>query len=370
MTTEPAPIKDIGELKAALQLAIGLELSTIPVYLTALYSIKDGTNTDAAQAIRSVVMEEMLHMVLAVNVLNALGEKPSVNPVNFRNRRLNPIPRYPHTSPLIPGIGELALRPLTPAAVDSFIKIEHPYHGAVRPDDIKCARDAYPTIGTFYEAIQTALQDLDGLHFHSAHQVKATQYYGGAGEVIEVKDRETALKAIGKIIDEGEGLPPNQLDKQAKKVTTQDKLNSGWQMYSHYARFRELQTGRRYRSTQLARETPEGSLLLVDYSAVHPAKYIKLDDAEPQDSPESIALNEFDAAYTQLVNDLYLAFSGKMKPVKDKIAPKGEREADPLLLAVHGMRALKDKAVALMRTPNPANPTHTLCPRFHYASTP
>ncbi|MFD0633804.1 ferritin-like domain-containing protein [Catenulispora yoronensis] len=97
MTTRISTLED---LKAALQLAIGLELSTIPVYLTGLYSIRENTNTDAAQTIRSVVMEEMLHMTLAANVLNALGEPPSTNPVDFQDRKhLSPIPTYPLESP-------------------------------------------------------------------------------------------------------------------------------------------------------------------------------------------------------------------------------------------------------------------------------
>ncbi|MFD0633805.1 hypothetical protein ACFQ9X_21820 [Catenulispora yoronensis] len=35
---------------------------------------------------------------------------------------------------------------------------------------------------------------------------------------------------------------------------------------------------------------------------------------------------------------------------------------------MHGMYALKNKATALMRTPNPTHPGHTLCPRFSYVA--
>ncbi|WEO93743.1 ferritin-like protein [Streptomyces sp. FXJ1.172] len=368
----PEPIKNLTELKAALQLAVGLELSTIPVYLTALYSIKDGTNPDAAQTIRSVVMEEMLHMALAANVLNCLGEKPSTGPVEFRGRQVNPVPAYPFTSPLVSGIGELALRPLTPEAVDCFVRIEHPHHGASSPAEIKCPEGGYPTIGEFYDAISAALQNkkiCKDADFKAVNQVKATQYYGGAGEVVEVKDRGSALAAIHRIVDQGEGLPEKSLKQPAKTVTTEDRLGYGWQMYSHYARFRELQTGRRFRSTQTAGQTPAGALLLVDYEAVHPAEFVKPNGATTG-GPEGAALNEFDLAYTQLVDDLYLAFSGGQKEVGNKAAPGGKQSKDPLLLAVHDMHALKYRAVALMRTPMPGSPQHTLCPRFGYATTP
>jgi hypothetical protein len=375
MTTSPSPtIGTLKDLKAALQLAVGLELSTIPVYLTALYSIKEGSNEDAAQTIRSVVMEEMLHMTLAANVLIALGEHPSVKPVDFLSHKgLKPVPEYRYTSPVISGIGELDLLPLSPKAVNSFVTIEHPLHGAAKLSDIDCAKDAFPTIGAFYEAIRGALNSTKicpkAAFKADSPQVKDGEYYGGAGKVIVVKDRGSALAAIDKIVEEGEGLPTKKLNEQAKQLPVEsgDELNSGWKMYSHYARFRELQTRRRFRTGQLAKETPAGSLLLVDYDAVHPAVHVQR-NGSTTGGYEGAALNEFDLAYSQLVDDLYLAFSGGKKKVTYTMAGKVVTDLkDPLPLAVHGMYALKNKAVALMRTPKPGDPGHTLCPRFFYA---
>ena len=80
---------DLAKLQSLLQTAIEVEHSTIPAYLCALYSIKDGTNQAAAQIIKSVVLEEMLHMILAANVLNAIGGHPSINHQEF-------VPNYPH----------------------------------------------------------------------------------------------------------------------------------------------------------------------------------------------------------------------------------------------------------------------------------
>ncbi|WP_329218526.1 ferritin-like protein [Streptomyces sp. NBC_01485] len=369
--TDPKRIVSLDELKAALQLAIGLELSTIPVYLTGLYSIKEGTNTEAVQTIRSVVMEEMLHMTLAANVLNALKAVPSPEPVTFRGKQISPIPVYPLDSPLIAGIGTLKLRPLSPQAVAGYVDIEHPLHGAAKISEIPMGSCVYATIGEFYEAVLTALADpavCPDSAFEHRNQVPASQYYGGAGYVIEVKDRDTARKAIQKIIDEGEGLDPAKLGKTAKTVTDDDKLRNGWQMYSHYVRFRELQSGRRFRSTQLANQEPEGALVLVDYDAVHPARHVAI-NGDTVGGPEGAALSEFDLAYTRLVDDLYLAFSGQKKKVPDKLEDKGVALRPALPIAVHGMYGLKNMAVALMRTPSPAHPGQTLCPRFFYAST-
>ncbi len=81
----PAPTDDsaasqraaaLHALKQNLQLAIELEHATIPPYLYALYSIRDACNLEVAGLIRSVVLQEMLHMAIDCNVLNAIGGQP------------------------------------------------------------------------------------------------------------------------------------------------------------------------------------------------------------------------------------------------------------------------------------------------------
>jgi hypothetical protein len=351
-------ITKLEDLKAALQLAIGVELSTIPPYLTALYSIKDGHNADAAQAIRSVVMEEMLHMTLAANVLSAIGGTPSPKPVKiFSQGNIIPIPVYPVTKPLISGIGELRLRPFSPAAVASFVQIEHPLHGAKDIKDIVADGLGYRTIGEFYTAIDTALGDMkicpeNG--FGGGRQVSADEYYGGAGEMIEVTSRDTARDAIKKIIEEGEGLPASRLQQHAKTVTDKDRLRSGWEMYSHYVRFREIQAGRRFRKDQKADDDPEGAMLLVDWSAAHPALSVTA-NGNVKDSPEEAALIEFDLTYSKLVDGIYTGFTANTGGSKDAFRK-----------AVTAMQLLKNQAVALMRTPSPGNDGHTIGPRFEY----
>ncbi|MCC3331826.1 ferritin-like domain-containing protein [Nocardia abscessus] len=365
--TVPTPIRDLAELTAALQLAVGVELSTIPVYLTALYSIEEGHNADAAQTIRSVVMEEMLHMTLAANVLNALGTRPSTEPVNFQSyTNLSPIPSYPLISPVISGLGILELRPFSPDAVETFLRIEHPLHGA----DYLTATSSvgYQTIGQFYHAITTALNDdhiVQDSDFAHGNQVPSTQYYGGAGQVIEVIDRASAVNAINKIVDEGEGLPQEALGRQA--VIDGDDLGSRWKMYSHYARFRELRTGRRFRRDQTAGEKPEGAILPIEYDAVHPALHDP-HNSPPTDSPEHAALIAFDLAYTQLIDNLYHALSGRNNNAVTGHNGAAATAESQLQQAVHGMYALKNMAIGLMRIPHPNSPGHTLCPRFCYVT--
>src|SRR4051794_33898240 len=118
----------IDELKDLLTAAVKLELSTIPPYLCALYSIQPRGNNEAKLVIRSVVVEEMLHMVLAANVLNAIGGEPRVSGPDHA-------PRYPHELP--DGV-VMDLLPFAPESVEAFLKVENPGdtdHHCVHADD-------------------------------------------------------------------------------------------------------------------------------------------------------------------------------------------------------------------------------------------
>src|ERR1051326_8938526 len=70
---------DKSDLHLHLQHALELELWTVPLYLTALYSIKGLRNLkphdypDAAKLLYSVAAQEMLHIELVCNISNALG---------------------------------------------------------------------------------------------------------------------------------------------------------------------------------------------------------------------------------------------------------------------------------------------------------
>src|SRR5947199_3695973 len=87
---DPSP--DPQAVRNALQNAVKLEHATIPVYLYGLYSLQRGKNVAVAEILQSVVVEEMLHMTLASNVLNALGGSPQIDRPGF-------IPTYPGPLP-------------------------------------------------------------------------------------------------------------------------------------------------------------------------------------------------------------------------------------------------------------------------------
>src|SRR4051794_37030257 len=110
---EPSPAPQA--VRDALQNAVKLEHATIPLYLYGLYSLAHGKNGEIAEILESVVVEEMLHMTLASNVLNALGGSPQIDQPGF-------IPTYP--GPLPGGVEgglTVALAPFSMTQLETYL---------------------------------------------------------------------------------------------------------------------------------------------------------------------------------------------------------------------------------------------------------
>ncbi len=266
----------IDDLHLHLMGALELELLTLPPYLTALYSLKSGANEEAADVIRSVAMEEMLHLALAANVLNAVGGKPDLVGGGY-------VPRYPAALPFhTPATFEVGLLPFGEAALDVFLAIENPTHPGVEPPPAPAAaavprvlelaeENGYETIGAFYGAIQGGLKALDahgGLFSGDpARQIQPGAYHGGeepgqgGGELLVVTDLASALVALSEIVDQGEGDvkggPAGIFDADGKPA--------------HFYRLKQLRLGRRYAPGD-SPENPTGAPIEVDFSAVQPMK--------------------------------------------------------------------------------------------------
>jgi hypothetical protein len=218
-----AGLDTLGGLKRALQSAINLEHSTIPPYLYALYSLKRGTNTEIATRIRSVVLEEMLHMTLACNVLNALGGTPRIDGSDF-------IPAYPHTLP--GGIENgltVGLAPFSKELVLSiFMQIEEPERPLVFPEVALLEMAAAPrTIGQFYAGIKQAIVAAGDDAFVKPPRNQVTDPFDA---LVAVSDVDSAVKAIDLIVTQGEGTQDSPLDPAMD--------------FAHYYRFAEIVHGK------------------------------------------------------------------------------------------------------------------------------
>ena len=141
-------ITSINGLRHHLQWAIELEHATIPPYLCALYSIEPGRNLEAVEVISSVVIEEMLHLTLAANLMNAVGGEPRVDVPQM-------LPGYPRPLPHSDRSFQVSLVPFGPEAIETLLKIEQPSRPSSPPE-----ADNYETIGQFYGAMERGLREL------------------------------------------------------------------------------------------------------------------------------------------------------------------------------------------------------------------
>src|SRR3954447_20205720 len=194
------PMDTLDDLRRHLQWAIELEHATIPPYLCALYSLDAARNPEAAQVVGTVLAEEMIHLALAANLLNAVGGVPKLDTPEL-------LPPYPHPLPHGDRSVHVHLAPFGPEALELFLRIEQP---ASADDPPQC--DEYRTIGQFYAAIEAGLRTLcDKLGEEQvfsgdpARQIGELHLRSGGGEVLPVRDLKSALAALAEIVEQGEG---------------------------------------------------------------------------------------------------------------------------------------------------------------------
>jgi hypothetical protein len=326
----------LEELHAPVQHAIVLEHSTIPPYLTALFSLKPGTNPEARNIIHSIVMEEMLHMTIASNILNALGGRPQLNSQPF-------VPAYP--GPLPMGIGEglvVGLEAYSPAvAKNIFMEIEEPEDPLV----LKAAFEApaYHTIGEFYTALQQKINDLAPASLPGDPAYQVTSPFFPPGLLFPILTREDAIYAINIIVEQGEGTPVSPIDQQ--------------QEIAHYYRFEELYRGRKLVKDPSAPHgfSFTGEAIPFNAADVYPLFPNTKTAMLPAGSEEKRRLDEFNASYFSLLNGLHLTFNGN---------------PDNLANTIGVMYDLKLSAQKLCATPFPGKAGYTIGPSFEYVPVP
>lgn len=362
------PIRTLEDLRAHLQAAVQLELAVIPPYLCALYTLKPGSNEEASLIIRSVVVEEMLHMVLASNVLNAVGGAP-------RFATVEDAPRYPAYLPDGERSFQVHLEHFSRDAMDTFLKIEEPSlpHTpallarslqAQAPVPLKLMRWRYETVGEFYAAIVEGLGWLAGelgedvlFSGDRSRQVTREYYYAGGGEPVVVHDLATAQKALEEIVEQGEGEIHSIYDEDGD--------------LGHFFRFMEIRHDRRYapgvlRALDAAALpcTPDGAArwplptdepLGVDWDAVYPMLRDPRSDDYPAGSGLRAASDAFNALWSRLLRQLERGLTGQPALLLD---------------AVGTMFELKYAALELVRNPLPGRPGVHAGPVFEYVPAP
>ena len=349
-------ITTIADLHRYLHAAMQLEHATIPPYLMALYSIHPGTNSDAFHVLRVVVVEEMLHLTLAANVLNAVGGRPDLTGPDF-------VPHYPAGLPDGETDFLVDVQGFSRDAVNTFLKIERPAkapdHASrlVRKPRARHTRLAaashgetdmhFYSIGEFYEEIR---HGLDYLHDKAVKggeplfvgdgrfQAGPEYYYSGGGNLIAVTDIESAREALRLIIDQGEGLGGRIYDVEKE--------------LAHYYRFQQLLLGRYYQAGDTP-DKPTGPPLAVDWNAVYPIKKNARLDDYPAGSELRAAAVEFNEYYADFLGLLTKAYTGQPALLLD---------------AVPYMFRLRDKITQLIRNPIPGMDGVNAAPTFEVAA--
>jgi hypothetical protein len=270
------------ELKSCLQVAIEIELATIPIYLYTYYSINrtpdEFPKTDASRfadeagaVIMSVAVEEMLHLSLSANILFSLGGQPQLylhSPSPYPTNLPGHDKLGPDGKPLSLPLAKFSLEQLW-----RFLEIEYPAASDAPPES-----GDWKTIGQVYSYVRCIIYSA---HIHDDdfkkgarnRQIQPTNYsvnnidtvfpktsfnydcpvpapiagaaaktavymnkddsHAGRVELLTIDSKTTALQAIQTIDAQGEGYGPSKFDDDGK---------FGQREYSHYYRFLKLQS--------------------------------------------------------------------------------------------------------------------------------
>ncbi len=295
--------RGIPWLQQSLASAVQLELATIPTYLTAWWSVKEGS---VQGLIFNVVLQEMFHMGQAANLLTGIGGTPEIN--------TDP-PVYPGPLPggVRPGL-IVDIQGLTPDWLENVaMQIEYPESGPI----VLYRGESYPTIGAFYTAIQEVIAATQPT-FDTSKQLELNI---AGNQVKAVSTPEEAIAAIQVIKEQGEG--------------TRTSPDAGTEL-AHYYVFSEIWHG-----ATLVFDPSTGKWTYtgdpIPFPSVYPVDSVPVNGYP--DAPEEVqtTIQQFQSAYTLLLDNLQSAWVN----------------TDPTTLsnAIINMSALQTPAIALMQTP-------------------
>jgi len=294
----PESERGLEWLKQSARAAVKLEFATIPPYLTALWSIRD-PGDQVAKTIREVVIEEMLHMGLACNMMVAIDESPALDTPGF-------VPSYPGPLPgdVNPNL-TITLRRLTPSQVKVFMDIEYPEGGPITA----LALRSFDTIGAFYAALLSEFEVVN-----PALDITKQRNEPILG-VFVMKDLADIRRAIDLIRHQGEGS--NRSPEEAEM--------SGH--LAHFYQFREVYMGTKYVQNSATKAWGHtGPPVLMPN--VFPMADIPFGGYRRTDVPDSAVwslIKQFDMAYTTMLRQLRIAW-------EDPNAPLGDfSDNDPIL---------------------------------------
>ena len=322
-----ASFADVDDLRDGLQQALELELATIPPYLYALWSIKD-RRSRAAQLIVDVVAEEMLHMALVANIINAVDGVPRLtDPAG--------VPAYPCMLP--GGVQQgltVGLRRCDADQLEVFKQMEKPE----KPVDVQRMRAAGEpvTIGQFYDGLAATIAELGPSAFTGdpGRQVRDWPVEGEGG-LRAIDGPAAARSAITLIKEQGEG---------ASEYEPTDRDGE----LGHYYLYWEILEGREI-------VLQEDRWAFAGEAIPFPDTFPVVDNPTvaslPAGSQAQALAQEFNESYRNLMASLERTFDG---------------HPDQLDVALGLMYALRVQALGLFRHPSGRDDGTVAGPTFEY----
>lgn len=248
-----ADVESVEDLKKAIQVAIEVEIATIPPYLAALYSLKDEKGY-VHESLTRIIYQEMRHYGLACNLLLAIGGTPQT----ISEETLK---AYPKQLPWGLGDGQpVSIRKLTHGLRDdedddvstlrqiqTFMAIEKPdfmreprlKNGTYEVDGNCPGKHTPNSIGELYRKIMIALTILyEGKCISFGNEEKQVDNGPKAHvPLFAITSIHLAKEAINIICSEGEGATDaeNGLDPYC--------WESGPAVPAHYFAFAEMNYG-------------------------------------------------------------------------------------------------------------------------------
>ena len=264
-----------------LQTACYLELWTIPLYLTAAYSIKTddkasaGIATAVQRELLSVVVQEMYHLQLACNLAAAFGLKPTL-----KNPSYDKLPCLKGNKAIPVELGNAY------DVIDLLIEVETPDAKndppTTPPKRKKDGSYEYNSIGDLYNVMRNlALKHWDDAKYkkiradkkNSTGREKVGPNFKSRYKFDRIETVWDLQNAIAAIVDQGEGMQhespqPNSVDPRVPKKY-QPKQGSRFYDYdelSHYDRFKHAKI--RMYSDETYDPTNEDSKLIEVYPLI------------------------------------------------------------------------------------------------------
>jgi hypothetical protein len=235
------------------QAAVAVELYTLPLYLTAMASVRD-MSSEACRIIFSVAVEEMLHLQLAANLCTALDASPNFSP-----------PQYgadvPYIKPYDPETGErgflnAVLGPLNDETVNTMLDIENPEEiPQGQLVDHSTPQHPYSSIGEMYDGLMVGIKQVGVEEFSwtTRHQQAHWPKQQFPQIITSYADARNAVQAVtnqgeGHIVQESLHAPPwtekNFPIPPFYRLMNDPNDPEPYNGYSHFGRFLKLKNAK------------------------------------------------------------------------------------------------------------------------------